>query len=297
LRISFKNTLNWLIFFCNKNLTILFKPSYYDKKGEQMESGRLAWLRYRKGGIGSSDAPVVMGVSPWKTQLELYHDKISEEIVEKTSFITEKGNRFEPKIRALYETTVNKSFPPALMQMAEFDFMRASLDGQSEDKKEIVEIKLVGKADFMEAQGGTIPAKYYPQVQHQLMVSGAEKCQFLAYEDCDKGVMLLQNLAVVTERPDLKYQYQLMDKCIEFWEHVTNRIPPNPTESDYHNLRGVTKEFNRLKIVKRKIIELEAEYDTLQDTIFDAAEACGKGLVCLSGVKISKTNGKWRIEI
>ena len=37
---------------------------------------REQWLRLRKRGIGGSDAGVIMGVSPYRSILELYEDKI-----------------------------------------------------------------------------------------------------------------------------------------------------------------------------------------------------------------------------
>ena len=34
------------------------------------------WLRWRKKGIGGSDVAAALGFSPYKTQRELYYDKI-----------------------------------------------------------------------------------------------------------------------------------------------------------------------------------------------------------------------------
>ena len=40
-----------------------------------MEQKSEEWLDWRKKGIGSSDAPIIMGVSPWKTPFELWEEK------------------------------------------------------------------------------------------------------------------------------------------------------------------------------------------------------------------------------
>ncbi len=37
------------------------------------------WLRYRKQGIGGSDAGAVCGLNPYRTAMEVYYDKISDE--------------------------------------------------------------------------------------------------------------------------------------------------------------------------------------------------------------------------
>ncbi len=37
------------------------------------------WLQYRKKGIGGSDAGAVCGLNPYRTAMQVYQDKISEE--------------------------------------------------------------------------------------------------------------------------------------------------------------------------------------------------------------------------
>ena len=40
------------------------------------------WLRYRKLGIGGSDAGAICGLNPYRTAIQVYQDKISDEIEE-----------------------------------------------------------------------------------------------------------------------------------------------------------------------------------------------------------------------
>lgn len=40
------------------------------------------WLKYRKQGIGGSDAGAVCGLNPYRTAMQVYQDKVSEEIEE-----------------------------------------------------------------------------------------------------------------------------------------------------------------------------------------------------------------------
>ena len=39
---------------------------------------REAWLGYRKRGIGGSDAGAVCGLSPYRTAMQVYEDKVSD---------------------------------------------------------------------------------------------------------------------------------------------------------------------------------------------------------------------------
>ena len=36
---------------------------------------RTEWLKRRRAGIGGSDVAAILGISPWKTALDVYHDK------------------------------------------------------------------------------------------------------------------------------------------------------------------------------------------------------------------------------
>ncbi|MES2145765.1 MAG: YqaJ viral recombinase family protein, partial [Pseudomonadota bacterium] len=100
---------------------------------------RQEWLKWRKGGIGSSDAPIIMGASPYKTRLQLYKEKISPEIKEETSFIQQMGNDIEPRLRSYMEFKHDRTYAPKLVVMAEYPHLRASLDGCSEDGQAIIE--------------------------------------------------------------------------------------------------------------------------------------------------------------
>lgn len=65
------------------------------------------WLEWRKLGLGASDAPVVMGVSPWKTRHQLWLEKTGQKVDEPTNqYILDKGHAMEPKARALLKSLI-----------------------------------------------------------------------------------------------------------------------------------------------------------------------------------------------
>lgn len=51
------------------------------------QTSRLEWLRHRQAGIGGSDAAAVLGLSRWKSPLDVWLDKTKE--------ITESGEQSE----------------------------------------------------------------------------------------------------------------------------------------------------------------------------------------------------------
>lgn len=248
---------------------------------------RLEWLAWRKQGIGSSDAAAIMGVSPWKTQLDCYEDKISPEINEESSYIMNKGNQMEPKIRAYFELTQARSFSPKLVVMAQFPQIRASLDGADESGEEIAEIKLVGLEDHEGAKKGIIPEKYYPQVQHQLMVTGAKLCHYISYRDSAGDFSFhAENLHRISISSNPDYQGKLLAAELQFWESVTKKKPPIPSDRDYKQLRGFAKQANLWKRLKLKMDALETELEEAREALLTAAKEHGHPRLTIAGVKI-----------
>jgi putative phage-type endonuclease len=135
------------------------------------------WLMWRKEGIGSADAPIIMGMSPWSTPYKLYLDKIGEAVIDEKEeaskrYIFEKGHQVESIARSQIEIENGVFYPPILYQMENFPWLRCSMDGANESLMEGKEFKLVSKKEF---DDGVCPPKYIPQVQHQYMVSGYKK--------------------------------------------------------------------------------------------------------------------------
>lgn len=189
-----------------------------------MEQNTDSWLEWRRKGIGASDAPIIMGVSPWKTPHQLWEEKMGL-TQSQGSYITEKGHAMEPKAKANFELEQDDDFPTMLAVNTNHNWLRASLDGFNKEKNEIVEIKFSGKEDYENAKKGEVPAKYWPQIQHQLLVTGAKVCHYYSF-DGENGVS-------VPVKPDMDYiEYELFPKLLEFWGLITTKTPPPLTDKD-----------------------------------------------------------------
>ncbi len=269
---------------------------------------RQEWLQWRKQGLGSSDLAVIMGASKWKTLLELYEEKLPESPVEeKTSYVMERGNRAEPKIRSLLSLKYNKNFDPALCVMDGCEFMRVSLDGFTEDKTEIAEFKLLNKADWMKSKYDNIlPPQYVAQVQGQLLVSRAKKCYFAAYlyTKEEETVYTLDKLAIVEVLPDLEYQAKLLKECQKFWhENVLKRVPPGMQESDYKPFNvtepNIVAQWKALDQVYEKteqiLKQIEAKKKTIEDKILGFAEKTGYPRLVCGGIKLTRRSRKGNV--
>ncbi len=133
------------------------------------------WEQMRKEKIGASDAPVLMGISPYDTPYSLWQKKL--DLIPQTTMTRpmERGYTLEPLAREQVEQQIGQSLRPRVKFHDSIPWMMATLDGLSEDEKTLVEIKCPGATDHQTALSGHIPEKYFPQVQHQLEVCQIEK--------------------------------------------------------------------------------------------------------------------------
>lgn len=197
---------------------------------------RAEWLAWRKKGIGSSDAPIIMGVSPWCTPYQLWEIKTGiYEKPEITNRAVERGNAMEPKARALYELERDMDMPAKLVEHESYPWLRASLDGYNETYRIILEIKCPGAADHALACSGSVPEKYWPQIQHQLLVTGADCVDYYSF-DGHRG-------AAVRVFPDIAYCRKLFVTLRDFWEKVQKRTPPPLSERDIVRVRDSNLKF------------------------------------------------------
>lgn len=183
------------------------------------------WLELRKTKIGASDAPVIMGVSPWKTPFALWEEKLGLREGQATNFAMQRGHDLEPVALQAYNDYTGNCASPEVAFHKERDWMMASLDGVSLDREVIVEIKCPGAPDHELAAKGTVPDKYMPQVQHQLAVFDVTMAHYFSYRDGDFRLIEI-------ERDD-KYIAKMYAKEDDFWKRWQNFEPPALTERDY----------------------------------------------------------------
>ena len=141
---------------------------------------REEWLRYRKLGIGGSDVASLLGISKWKSEIELWLDKTNqtnESPVENEAM--QWGTIMEPIIRNHFAKVTGKAVVElkAMLQHPEYPFMLADVDGITVDdvgNPAILEIKTASEFKRSEWEED-VPAYYQTQIQHYLCVTGIRK--------------------------------------------------------------------------------------------------------------------------
>ena len=179
-----------------------------------LESNTTNWLAWRKGGIGASEVPSIMGESPYQTAKWTWEIKTGRRESQPSNFFTEHGHRNEPLARAAYIAQY-ESIVPHTYQSLRVPYMRASLDGINFDMDRAVEIKCPVKPTiFTLAVTGQVAQYYRGQVQAQIWVSGVKSAHFWVWYQ-GEGVL-------VEVLPDAAYHARMLVQCERFWFAVVN---------------------------------------------------------------------------
>ena len=198
------------------------------------------WLAARKHYIGGSDASAVLGMNPYKTNLELWQEKtgiVQPEDISGKPYV-QYGHAAESYLRELFAL----DFPEYEVGYADnniwlndrFPFAHASLDGWLTDqdgRSGVLEIKTTNILQSMQKEkwNHRIPDNYYIQVLHYLMVTEFDfavlKAQ-LKYE-FQGGDIMLQTKHYKIERSDVQEDIELLKSSEkEFWKCVQSRKKP-----------------------------------------------------------------------
>jgi len=248
------------------------------------EQGSKSWLEWRSKGLGSSDAPVLMGVSPWKSLYQLWLEKTNQAESFRGNWATERGNRLEPIARDKYNAKYMTHMEPETFEHPTIKYLRASVDGVDHSVQRLIEIKCPGKVDHQTALEGRVPDKYYPQLQWLMMVSGVLELHYVSWDG-------ETDLAVVEVKPDPNYQITLLKKAAEFWQFVETKTPPPTAEAQIEDqeLTGLLMQYDTLKT---EIDALTLSFDMIKDSIRERVKV---DTIC-SGFKIRWTERKGLVD-
>jgi len=195
----------------------------------------------RKTYIGSSDAAAILGVSPWRTALDVYLDKTSgpEPITPEKAAIFKRGHRLEPYILDMLEDEHGihlLRFDDGKRSRRHLDtelpFLAAELDAETDDGKnvEAKSANFYGKGSWGEQYTDDVPIYYNAQAQHGMMVRGSQETIFPVLIGVDDFRLYH------VKRDDEVITY-LRQAEIEMWDRIQRLdAPPAKTVSDIERL-------------------------------------------------------------
>jgi len=188
-------------------------------------------LEERRLGLGGSDIPAILGLSPWKTPLDVYYDKTGEAdplpVDDGPDTPIYWGNVLEDLVAEEYAKRTgnrirrhNSAIVHQHIKIARANLDRIVIGGPNGPG--VLEVKTARNA-----WGDEIPDYYLPQVVHYLAVTG--------YQWADVAVLFLadRKFRIYHVDRDDEICTALLSTEEKWWnDHVVARVPPEPMSVD-----------------------------------------------------------------
>ena len=187
---------------------------------------RKAWLEARRGGLGGSDAPNIVGVG-YRSALETYLEKIEATEPQEDTNILWWGRKLQPIVAQAYRRETGRKlqyYGNHFFVSEERPHLFASLDAMIVEPAGILEIKTSEVVTERELEE-EIPLAWQVQLQHCLGVMGLEAGSFAV-------ALPHRKLFYVDVPADKEFIELLFDKEAAFWKRVQERRPPDPDASE-----------------------------------------------------------------
>lgn len=186
-----------------------------------------SWLKYRKQGIGGSDAGAVCGLNPYRTAIQVYYDKTSDLIEDVDNEAMRQGRELEEYVARRFCEASGKKVrrANAMFYDEKNSFMLADVDRMIVGENAGLECKTASPYSEEKWRDDKIPLSYQLQCYHYMSVCNADAWY----------------IAVLIYGRDFKYYKIERDDevienliCIEkeFWnEYVLKQVIPDPDGS------------------------------------------------------------------
>lgn len=198
----------------------------YKKIFDSKNATREEWLKVRKLGLGGSDMAAVLGLSPWRSPIDVWLDKTSDAVEEKESEPMYWGNVLEEVVaqefakRSGYKVR-NNNFT---LQSDEYPYLLANIDREIVGLDAGLECKTANAFKANEWDGDNVPDAYYIQCQHYMAVTGKSSWWI--------ACLVGGNTFYYKE---IKRNEEVIAAIIEtgaaFWELVKNKTMPAPDDT------------------------------------------------------------------
>lgn len=253
-----------------------------------LEQNMPEWKEWRRGKIGASMVPAIMGVSPYQTKLQLYNEMVGIQPKKQLNMSMKRGHDLEPVARDWCKAVLHlDDLEPAVAQHNDFDWAIASLDGYSPFHGIIVEIKCPNKVDHALALQGDIPDHYYPQLQHQMFVTDKEAVTYVSFDGICGTVVICNR--------DEEYIEKMILEEIAFLKCIQLGIPPDASDSDEVVIQDplLINLGEQYQFLTEEIDSMTREREKIKNLI---TERCLHPKNSLGSLKVCKMHRKGNID-
>jgi putative phage-type endonuclease len=250
--------------------------------------GTQEWLELRKGKLTASKMPVIMGMSPYQTPLQLWEEELGLRPATQMRPHMEDGLKCEDEARDYFFDKTCVRVKPDVIFSTKTPLFMASLDGISEDGSIILEIKKNNRDYHEMARSGNVVDFHQCQMQAQMYCTGLDVCHYLSYRKGDEIIVIVPRDDVFIEK--------MVAKGLEFKRMLDDLEPPELMDRDYYDL---TEDFELSELAQqyRYHNTLAVTHKQKSDDIKDAIKAIANGRsIRGNGIKMTKYQVKGRID-
>lgn len=198
------------------------------------------WLAHRRTVRNASDAPAMMGASPYISRNQLiqqYATGITREIDDETQRRFDRGHEVEPLLRARAELLIQDVLYP-IVAVSNDGYLGASFDGVTVDENIILEAKQPNAEKFNYIKREVVPLMDYWQIIQQFAVCElAARCLYMVGDGTEHGTaeFWIDRSHIAHDIPKLIAGWRQFDADVEAYR-------ANPTLSDALKPIGVAPE-------------------------------------------------------
>jgi putative phage-type endonuclease len=259
----------------------------------ELVQGSQEWLSWRKKFVTATDAPALLGLSPYATPLQCWQRKTGQIPEQEASFAMIQGQLNEPIARKLFIKETGLDMVPVVIESDAYNFLGASLDGISECGEYLLEVKCNGMEthNFVKKNGlEGIPEYHFAQMQHQMLTTDrqAHSCFYVSYNN---GEILIVE---VPRHDDWIDDY--LTEASKFWRQIVFFEPPALIDRDYTDMsdrelwESYSHEYKKLVREIKKLEFYKDEYKNKLVTMCQDKNCYGHG------IKIFKKNVRGRVD-
>ena len=261
---------------------------------------RERWLAERRSGIGGSDAPAILGLSPYSNAVEVWADKmgIGREVPDRE--VMWWGRELEGLIRRRYQETTGLQVvkPDGMFRHPAHDCLLANVDGILPGQQRGLEIKTANPrmADQWGEPGtDQIPAQYVIQCCHYMMVTG--------YRSWDVAALIGgSDFRVYHLRADRELEVYMLETLVKWWQDYVVTGAEPPLDHTDASRRYLHRKFPReadveLAVASREASEWAARLAASRNVIRNVEEEVAlaeNNLKALIGEKVGMLGEGWK---
>jgi putative phage-type endonuclease len=238
--------------------------------------------------IGGSDIGAILGLSRYRTPLEVWMEKTGKEIKSPDSLPLRFGSYAEEFVAREYSLATGNALlhDQSIHIHPKHSFMSAHIDrfvlgnGASLPPTKILECKTANpfaQHDWGEAGSDQVPMSYLAQCVWYMAITGIEKTDLaVLFGNCDFRIYHIER--------DLELETLLLEKAHQFWNDyvLSNIAPPTQTIADCQALfkkevigkkieadQSIVQSLNRLHELNSEIESFENKAAQIKQSIMD----------------------------